>query len=164
MSNSVRPHRRQPTRLPRPWDFPGKNTGVGCHFLLQCMKVKSQSKVKSLCLLQGMRLTVHFRLAYQVPRTVYCAIFLPKLITKPTLSCPLDEPCVLDCLHVYLHLLVSSRPLFLQVKKMKTREGRSFAPGHTADVGWSLGKGPHSSPDPQSSVLLLKLHFLSTRL
>ena len=37
--------RRQPTRLPRPWDSPGKNTGVGCHFLLQCMKVKSQSEV-----------------------------------------------------------------------------------------------------------------------
>ena len=45
MSNSVRPHRRQPTRLPRPWDSPDKNTGVGCHFLLQCMKVKSQSEV-----------------------------------------------------------------------------------------------------------------------
>ena len=36
-------HRRQPTRLPRPWDSPGKNTGVGCHFLLQCMKVKVKS-------------------------------------------------------------------------------------------------------------------------
>ena len=45
MSNSVRPHRRQPTRLPRPWDSPGKNTGVGCRFLLQCMKVKSESEV-----------------------------------------------------------------------------------------------------------------------
>ena len=43
MSNSVRPHRRQPTRLPRPWDSPGKNTGVGCHFLLQCIKVKMKS-------------------------------------------------------------------------------------------------------------------------
>ena len=43
MSDSVRPHRRQPTRLPRPWDSPGKNTGVGCHFLLQCMKVKVKS-------------------------------------------------------------------------------------------------------------------------
>ena len=42
MSDSVRPHRRQPTRLPRPWDSPGKNTGVGCHFLLQCMKVESE--------------------------------------------------------------------------------------------------------------------------
>ena len=45
MSDSVRPQRRQPTRLPRPLDSPGKNTGVGCHFLLQCMKVKSESEV-----------------------------------------------------------------------------------------------------------------------
>ena len=42
MSDSVRPHRQQPTRLPCPWDSPGKNTGVGSHFLLQCMKVKSE--------------------------------------------------------------------------------------------------------------------------
>ena len=45
MSDSVRPHRRQPTRLPHSWDSPGKNTGVGCHFRLQCMKVKSESEV-----------------------------------------------------------------------------------------------------------------------
>ena len=50
MSDSVRPHRRQPTRLPRPWDSPGKNTGVGCHFLCQCMKVKSGSEVAQSCL------------------------------------------------------------------------------------------------------------------
>ena len=49
MSDSVRPHRRQPTRLPRPWDSPGKNTGVGCHFLLRCMKVKSESEVAQSC-------------------------------------------------------------------------------------------------------------------
>ena len=49
MSDSVRPHRRQPTRLPRPWDSPGKNTGVGCHFLLQCIKVKSESQVAQSC-------------------------------------------------------------------------------------------------------------------
>ena len=47
---SVRPHRWQPIRLPHPWDSPGKNTGVGCHFLLQCMKVKSQSEVVQACL------------------------------------------------------------------------------------------------------------------
>ena len=50
VSDSVRPHRRQPTRLRRPWDSPGKNTGVGCHFLLQCMKVKSESEVTQSCL------------------------------------------------------------------------------------------------------------------
>ena len=41
----MHPHRWQPTRLPRPWDSPGKNTGVGCHFLLQYMNVKSESEV-----------------------------------------------------------------------------------------------------------------------
>ena len=46
---SVQPHRQQPTRLPRLWDSPGKNTGVGCHFLLQCMKVKSEREVTQLC-------------------------------------------------------------------------------------------------------------------
>ena len=49
VSNSVRPQCRQPTRLRRPWDSPGKNTGVGCHFLLQCMKVKSESEVTESC-------------------------------------------------------------------------------------------------------------------
>ena len=43
------PHRRQPTRLPRPWDSPGKNTGVGCHFLLQCMKVRSEGEITQSC-------------------------------------------------------------------------------------------------------------------
>ena len=45
----MRPHRWQPTRLHRPWDSPGKNTGVGCHFLLQCMKVTSESEVAQSC-------------------------------------------------------------------------------------------------------------------
>ena len=49
MSDSVRPHRQKPTRFPRPWDSPGKNTGVGCHFLLQCRKVKSEKEVTQSC-------------------------------------------------------------------------------------------------------------------
>ena len=49
MSDSVRPHRRQLTRLPCPWDSPGKNTGLGCHFLLRYMKVKSESEVARSC-------------------------------------------------------------------------------------------------------------------
>ena len=49
MSNSVRSHRPQPTRLLCPWDSPGKNTGVGCHFLLQCMKVKGETEVAQSC-------------------------------------------------------------------------------------------------------------------
>ena len=61
MSNSVQPHRRQPTRLTRPWDSPGKNTGVGCHFPLQCMKVK----VKSLS--RVWLLVTPWTAAYQAP-------------------------------------------------------------------------------------------------
>ena len=49
LSDSVQPHRRQPTRLRHPWGSPGKNTGVGCHFLLQCMTVKSENKVAQSC-------------------------------------------------------------------------------------------------------------------
>ena len=50
MSDSVQPHGLQPTRLLCPWASPGKNTGVGCHFLLQCMKVESESDVAQSCL------------------------------------------------------------------------------------------------------------------
>ena len=53
MSDSVQPHRQKPTGLLRPWDSPGKNTGVGCHFLLQYMKVKSESEVAQSCLTLG---------------------------------------------------------------------------------------------------------------
>ena len=49
VSDSVRPHRQQPTKLPCLWDSPGKNPGVGCHFLLQCMKVKRESEVTHSC-------------------------------------------------------------------------------------------------------------------
>ena len=51
VSDSVQPHRWQPTRLPHPWDSPGKNTGVGCHFLLQCVLEKSEREVTQSCLL-----------------------------------------------------------------------------------------------------------------
>ena len=57
----MQPHRRQPTRLPCPWDSPGKNTGVGCHSLLQCMKVKVK-------LLSRVRLcATPWTAAYQAP-------------------------------------------------------------------------------------------------
>ena len=65
MSDSVRPHGWQPTRLPCPWDSPGKNTGVGCHFLLQCLKVKSESEVKLLSHVQ--LLATPWTAAYQAP-------------------------------------------------------------------------------------------------
>ena len=69
MSDSVRPHRRQPTSLPHPWDSPGKDTGVGCHFLLQCMKVKSEREVAQSCL------TLRDPMDCSPPGSSICGIF-----------------------------------------------------------------------------------------
>ena len=74
MSDSVRPHRRQPTRLPHLWDSPDKNTGVGCHFLLQCMKVKSESEVAQPCL------TLHDHMDCSLPRSSIHGIFQARVL------------------------------------------------------------------------------------
>ena len=87
MSNYVRPHRRQPTRLPCPWDFPGKNTGVGCHFPLQCMKVESESEVAQSC----PTLATPWTAAHQAPPSMgfsrqkyWSRVPLPSPITEVT--------------------------------------------------------------------------------
>ena len=74
MSDSVRPHRRRPTRLPRPWDSPGKNTGVGCHFLLQCMKAKSESEAAQSCL------TLSDPMNYSLPGSSIHGIFQARVL------------------------------------------------------------------------------------
>ena len=73
-SDSVRPHRWQPTRLPHPWDFPGKNTGVDCHFLLQCMKVKSESEVSQ------SSLTLHDPMDFSLPGSSTHGIFQARVL------------------------------------------------------------------------------------
>ena len=74
VSNSVWPHRWQPTRLSCPWDSPGKNTGVGCHFLLQCMKVNSESEVTQLCQ------TLHDPMDYRLPGSSVHGIFQARVL------------------------------------------------------------------------------------
>ena len=71
---TVRPQRRQPTRLPGPWDSPGKNTGVGCHFLLQCMKVKTESEVAQSCL------TLRDPMDYSLPGSSIHGIFQARVL------------------------------------------------------------------------------------
>ena len=80
MSDSVRPHGRQPTRLPHPWDSPGKNTGVGCHFLLQCLKVKSQSEVAQLCP------TLHSPMDCGLPGSSVHGIFQARILEWGTIA------------------------------------------------------------------------------
>ena len=74
VSDSMRPHKRQPTRLPRPWDSPGKNTGMGCHFLLQCMKVKSESEVAQSCP------TLHDPMDFSLPGSSVHGIFQARVL------------------------------------------------------------------------------------
>ena len=74
MSDSVWPHRRQPTRLPHPWGSPGKNTGVGCHVLLQFMKVKSESEATQ------SRLTLSDPMDYSLPGSSIHGIFQARVL------------------------------------------------------------------------------------
>ena len=89
MSDSVRPHRRQPTRLPGPWDSPVKNTGVGCHFLLQCMKVKSESEVVQSCL------TVSDPVDCSLPGSSIHGIFQARVLEWGAIvfSTPMEKKC-----------------------------------------------------------------------
>ena len=93
MSDSVRPQRWQPTKLPRPWDSPGKNTGVGCHFFLQRMKLKSESEVTQSCP------TLSDSMDCSLPGSSIHGIFQARVLAaaaKSLQSCPtLGDP--MDC-------------------------------------------------------------------
>ena len=107
MSDSVQPQRRQPTRLPRPWDSPGKNTGVGCHFLLQCMKVKSESEVARLCL------TLRDPMDYSLPGSSVHGIFQARVLEWGAIAFsgvqPLPRINLRRLFSLYFSFLVCSR-------------------------------------------------------
>ena len=84
--DSVQPHRQQPTRPHRPWDSPGKNTGVGCHFLLQCMKVKSESEVTELCL------TLHNPMDCSLPGSSIHGIFQARVLEWVAIASSIFKP------------------------------------------------------------------------
>ena len=93
MSDSVRPHRRQSTRLPRPWDSPGKNTGVGCHVLLQCMKVKSESEVAQSCP------TLHDPMDCSLPGSSIHGIFQARVLKWGAIAFSAQKPRYLQSFH-----------------------------------------------------------------
>ena len=122
MSDSVRPHRWQPTRLPRPWDSPGKNTGVGCHFLLQCMKVKSEREVTQ------SYLTHSDPMDHSPPGSSIHGIFQARILEWGAISfsnsfslvCfifPLELPLVLDIIYMYVHRYIHTHICFLSVPR-----------------------------------------------
>ena len=107
MSDSVRPHRQQPTRLPRPWDSPGKNTGVGCHFLPQCMKVKSESEVAQSCL------TLSNPMDHSLPGSSVLGNFQARILEWVAISFSRGSSQPRDRIHVLylLHWQADSLPL-----------------------------------------------------
>ena len=99
MSNSMRPHRWQPTRLPHPWDSPGKNTGVGCHFLLQCMKAKSEREVAQ------SYPTLRNPVDCSLPGSSVYGIFQARVLEWVAIAEPLGKPIYL-CIYIINNMLV----------------------------------------------------------
>ena len=100
MSDSVRPHRWKPTRLPYPWDSPGKNTGVGCHFHLQCMKVKSEGEVNQSCP------TLSDPMDYNLPASSIHGIFQERVLERGAIAF-YDNICIYN----YIFAVVFVQPL-----------------------------------------------------
>ena len=144
MSDSVRPHRRQPTRLPRPWDSPGEDTGVGCHFLLQCVKGRSLSCVR---LLATPRTA-----AYQAPLSTGFSRHNAGVGAMPSPDTRLGAPRAWawsgsDLLPPVCHAhLAPTRPQDLRVTRARTRL--------TAPRAQSPGMGGGLSPFPLETQLL----------
>ena len=119
MSDSVQPHRRQPTRLPNPWDSPGKNTGVGCHFLLQCMKVKSESEVTQSCP------TLHNPMDFSLPGSSVHGIFQARILELGAIAFSIMgvylPPNPSSCTHKIPPAVFMSILPLKQLKKKKKR-------------------------------------------
>ena len=115
VSDSVRPHRQQPTRLLCLWDSPGKNTGVGCHFLLQCMKVKSETEVAQ----SGP--TFSDPMDCSLPGSSIHGIFQARVLERGAIAFP-------NYLLIYLRIRGSSN----------SKKWASYTPGHSQRFpgGW----------------------------
>ena len=132
MSDSVRPHRRQPTRLPCPWDSSGKNTEVGCHFLPQCMRMKSESEVAQSCL------TLSDPMACSLPGSSVHGILQARVLEWGAIAFSMK----------------ASSQWFTKSSRWQFQEGRSKGMGTEWD---QEGVG---TVDPQNRVLCLAQDFL----
>ena len=104
---TLQPHRWQPTRLPCPWDSPGKNTGVGCHFLLQSMKVKSESEVTQSCP------TLHEPIDCSLPGSSIHGIFQARVLEWGAIA-------FYSLLLAVINFIISSNTTYFIHKTMKT--------------------------------------------
>ena len=108
MSDPVQSHRQQCTSLPRPWDSPGKNNGMGCHYLLQCMKVKSESEVAQMCP------TLSDPIDCSLPDSSVHGIFQARVLEWVAIASPCGKFWIYIILKTWL-LLFTQLPIFLRV-------------------------------------------------
>ena len=111
MSDSVRPHRWQPTRLPHPWDSQGENTGVGCHFLLQCVKVKSESEVTQSCCSDLMDCSLPGSSIHGISQAgvlEWGAIAFSDLLSSYHLFI-INQSSIYLCIHVFMYLSITNQ-------------------------------------------------------
>ena len=146
----MRPHRRQPTRLPHPWDSPGKNTGVGCHFLLQCMKVKSESEVSQSC----PTLSAPWTAAHQAPPSMgfsrqeyWSGVTLPSLNTL-FYFCFIDYTRAFDCVgHNKLWKILQEMGipdhLTCLLRNLYASQEATVTAGHGTTDWFQIRKGVH---------------------
>ena len=173
MSDSVQPHRRQPTRLPCPWDSPGKNTGVGCHFLLQCRKVKSKREAAQSCLTLGDSMdcslpgsSVHGIFQARVlewgaiafsnpdnglaPLLSLCVeLSVPVLIPCPSPQLEASVPLICSMI-VTFHLLPSSYPMYLFARLTLLKCHPVFMITHASDSKESACNAGNPTSIPRS--------------
>ena len=128
----MRPHRRQPTRLPRPWDSPGKNTGVGCHFLLQYMKVKSESQVSQ------SYLTLSNPMDCSLPGFSIHRIFQAKVLEWGAIAFSERHSDSAPILRLISHRMSLRLPLSVLEKGLGAREARPRLPTCRPQPPWPL--------------------------
>ena len=159
ISDSAQPHRQQPTRLPHPWDSPGKNTGVGCHFLHQCMKVKSESEVTQSCP------TLHDPMDCSLPGSFVHGIFQARVLEGSAISSSTAFP--------YLALFLRITPFEKQMRWSGSPKLMFFQLSHTTgmvtpaekskeDSGWvDLGRMSISEANTRARewVVLCRVEF-----
>ena len=145
VSDSVRTHRRQPTRYPCPWDSPGKNTGVGCHFLLQCMTVKSPSDGARSCTTLSDPRTA----AYQAPPSI--GFSRQEYWSGMPLPSPHASKVMLKILQARLQQYVNRKFLMFKLVLEKAEEPEIKLP--TSAGSWK--KQESSRKTPTSALLTM---------
>ena len=134
MSDPVRPHRRQPTRLPGSWDSPGKNNGVGCHFLLQCMKVKSEIAQSFLTL------ATPWTAAYQAPPSMKFSRqeYWNGMPLQPAGTSQIRDPTLFSCIGRQSPYRLATREILIYLVQCNVKALEKAMALHSSTLAWKI--------------------------